>query len=185
MTKQRSNWAKIKTRLEKQSRKDLLNQLKDIYELDDKNSRFLEARFLTTKSSLAPYKKIISRALYPDVFDHETVSLATARKAISDFKKASGDITGLLELMVFYVEQGNDFTLEYGDMDEQFYSSLESMFDGVIKLLLKSDQKLVDLFLPRLQTIVKKANGMGWGYYDYIAGSLDEAFPEADLVGNL
>ena len=185
MRKQKSNWVNIKNRLEKQGPKDLLKILKDLYDLDDKNRRFVEARFLTSKTSLARYKKIISHALYPDIFDHETVSLATGRKAISDFKKASGDTTGVLELMVYYIEQGNDFTLNYGDMDEQFYSSLESMFDGVIKLLLKSDQKLVDLFLPRLQTIVKKANGMGWGYYDYIAGSLDEAFPEADLVGNL
>lgn len=53
------------------------------------------------------------------------------RKAISDYKKASGDEVGVLDIMVYYVEMGTKFTLEYGDIYEEFYDSLESMFKKV------------------------------------------------------
>lgn len=80
--------------------------------------------------------------------------------------------------MVFYIECGNQLTVDCGDIDEQFYSSLESMFDKVVQMLKTSNQDTIDMFIPRLKTIVNKANGIGWGYYDYISDVLEEAFPE-------
>ena len=51
------------------------------------------------------------------------------------FKKISKKPEHLLELMVFYVEQGMEIGEEYGDMYEAFYSSMELMFEHVIKML--------------------------------------------------
>ena len=70
-------------------------------------------------------------------------------------------------------------------MDEHFYSSLESMFDAVIQMLKKSEQSIIDQFLPRMQKIVSSAKGMGWGYYGYISDVLAEAFPEEEMATNL
>ena len=62
-------------------------------------------------------------------------------------------------------------------IDEPFYCSLESMFDNALQALIKSDAETIDEYLPRLQTIVEKAQGIGWGYYDTIADLLYEYFP--------
>jgi len=79
----------------------------------------------------------------------------------------------MLELMVYYVECGNEFTLTYGDIDEPFYNSLVSMFSDIVSRLTKAqDEYLLHLFLPRLQNVVCKANDIGWGYYDAIADLL-------------
>ena len=51
------------------------------------------------------------------------------------------------------------------------------MFDNALQTLVKSDQNTIDEYLPRLQTIVNKADGIGWGYYDTIIELLYHYFP--------
>jgi len=93
-------------------------------------------------------------------------------------KKATNDPVGTLDLMVYYVECGTQFTVDYGDIDEGFYASLEAMFTQVVKKLQHSDQDTIDRFLPRLRGLVRQARGIGWGYYDAIAETLEVAFPQ-------
>jgi hypothetical protein len=104
--------------------------------------------------------------------------LSRGRKAISDYKKATNDAMGTLDLMVYYVECGTQFTVDYGDIDEAFYASLESMFTQVVKTIQHSNQETIDRFLPRLRGLVRQAQGIGWGYYDTIAETLEAAFPQ-------
>jgi len=68
--------------------------------------------------------------------------------------------------------------VDYGHIDEAFYASLESMFTQVVTRLQYSDQDTIDRFLPRLIGVVRQAQGIGWGYYDAIAETLKEAFPQ-------
>ena len=51
-------------------------------------------------------------------------------------------------------------------------------FTQVVKTLQNSDQDTIDRFLPRLKGVVRQAHGIGWGYYDAIAETLEEAFPQ-------
>jgi phosphate uptake regulator len=172
------SWKSLQKNLERSSSKGLIKLVRALYDLNDQNRRFLCARLVSGDSNLQDYKAIIRRALYPDVCSKDDrLDLRAGRKAISDFKKASNDPGGVLELMVYYVEEGNKFTVDYGDIDEQFYSSLESMFDAVLRILKKSPDTMVARFLPRLRAVVAKADGIGWGYYDCIAASLEAVFP--------
>ena len=98
------------------------------------------------------------------------------RKAISDYKKAAGDARGLLTLMVFYVQCGNDFTLEFGDIDETFYDSLCSMVAGIKdRLLVENNRGLAAEFLPLLEREFERIDGqMGWGYPDEVSVHIEE-----------
>jgi len=51
-----------------------------------------------------PYKVIIDRWLWPDVLTNQVISIAKAKKAITDYKKAAGEPEGIFELMAFYCE---------------------------------------------------------------------------------
>jgi hypothetical protein len=96
--------------------------------------------------------------------------LSIAKKAVNDFKKASQNKEAVLDLMIFYVETGTKFTNEYGDINEAFYMSMESMHEKVVSLLNKTeDARLIEHFRPRLEAIVKNAEGTGWGYYDNLS----------------
>jgi hypothetical protein len=171
-------WQDVRRTLASKSQKELLDLIRDVYALHPEVKDFINARFLTSTQNLRPYKKTIQEALYPDVVHGEDLDLARGRKAINDYQKATNDPLGTLELMVHYVECGNQFTVEYGDIDEEFYVSVDTMFTQVVKTLQKSEQKVIDRFLPRLRTVVREAEGIGWGYYDAIAETLEEVFPE-------
>ena len=176
----------FKQALSKFSRADLIKLVGDLYSTSPDNRNFLEAKFSSTtaspSSSSAPslkrYKAIIYKNLFPDVMTGTApLSFVPVRKAISDYKKATGDNKGILELMVYAVECGNDFTLEYGDIDERFYDNLVSLFSKAVQLLKTMDAQTKEITLPRLISVVEKADGIGWGYYDGISDALYGAFP--------
>jgi len=172
-----ASWQDVKAILAQQSPQELLQLIRDVYALRPEVKDFIHARLLRAQANVAPYKHTIHQSLYPDVIHGEDIALARGRKAISDYKKATKDPMGTLDLMTYYVECGTQLTVDYGDIDAGFYESLESMFTQVVKMLQKSDQDTIDRFLPRLEGIVRQAHGIGWGYYDVIAETLKEAFP--------
>jgi hypothetical protein len=172
MAKLRLVWKDIKAEIKDAPQETLLRIIADLYDISDDNRRFLHARFAASEEALTSGKKIIRNAVCPE--PPRELQLSRARKVISDYRKASGHPRELLELMVYYVECGNEFTLLYGDISESFYYSVESMFEDVVTRLIKAqDQYLLDLFLPRLQKVVRHAQGIGWGYYDRIAELLE------------
>jgi hypothetical protein len=54
--------------------------------------------------------------------------LKDAKKVLSEYKKATGNKIAIIDLMVHYVECGNDFTL---DLDGPYYTSIESVFESL------------------------------------------------------
>ena len=68
--------------------------------------------------------------------------------------------------MVHYLETGNQFTVEFGDIDEQFYSSLESMFGRILTELKKQPVDVQDKYFSRIEDVVFSTRNIGWGYYD-------------------
>jgi hypothetical protein len=72
---------------------------------------------------LRPYKETIDRWLWPDAFSRQVPSVLKAKQAISNYKKAVGDSTGLAELMVFYCEQACGFASDLGYQDESYLNA--------------------------------------------------------------
>jgi hypothetical protein len=87
------------------------------------NQTFLHSRFGLGEDVLEPYKKIIDRWLWPDVFRKQDTSVSQAKRAISDYKKAVGDPEGLAELMVFYCEQAAGFCSDIANDDEGYFNN--------------------------------------------------------------
>lgn len=113
------------------------------------------------------------------MYHNQVVQLAQGRKAISHYRKASGDLEGTLELMTFYVERGTQFTVDFGDIDEAFYNSVEGMFRDLVDLLRGKGPQFAERFVPRLAAVRDSAAGIGWGFYDGLCEALADAFPEA------
>ena len=68
-------------------------------------------------------------------FFGKRLSLKAARSVISNIRKAAPSTEGLAELMLYYVECGVELTNVYGDINEAFYDSIESMFTDYVTLL--------------------------------------------------
>ena len=128
---------------------------------------FLHARFLGGTNSLKKYRKIILDSLYTDVLDDDdNFDFEKADNAIKIYAKATKDIRGIADLMIYYVECGNKFTLDYGDINEAFYEALIKMYEKAIIFVCKMPKRKQEPYRKRLEKIMKSADGIGWGYYD-------------------
>ncbi len=179
MGKEQIPWQKIKSILANKDKTELIKLITDLYSLNTANKNFIYTRY-SSINPIEPYKEIIRQSLYPDIGRNMRLSLSKAKKAISEYRRASNDPKGVLELMVYYVECGNQFTVEYGDVDEPFYYSIESMFTKIIEMLPQFDKTTIDSYLLRLENLVEKAKNIGWGYYDYLVDVLSQA--KVDLI---
>jgi len=82
------SWSDVKTKLVDFDRAGLLGLLQNLYAANKDNQAFLHARLSLGDDVLKPYKVIIDRWLWPDVFKNQDTSVAKAKKPIADYKKA-------------------------------------------------------------------------------------------------
>lgn len=122
---------------------------------------------------LNKHKAAVRKEFFP-ARGHGDGRLSVARKAVSDYKKVSNNVVGLIDLMVYYVETGVQFTSTYGDIDEPFYNSMESMYGSALKQIAANG--LQDTFYKRCRRIVTDTSGMGWGFHDALSEMFHETF---------
>ncbi len=108
------SWSDVKARLADFDRAGLIGLVQDLYAASKDNQAFLHARFVLGDDVLKPYKTAIDRWLWPDVLRNQDTSVAKAKKAITDYRKALGQPEGLAELMVFYCERATGFCDDIG-----------------------------------------------------------------------
>ena len=70
--------------------------------------------------------------------------------------------------MLTYVENGTEFTQQFGDINEAYYSSLESALNELAALLRGSGRESYPQCRDRLARVEQLANHIGWGYGDYV-----------------
>jgi len=146
--------------LKKLGKEELYLLLLELSSLRKENADFLNLKLQKKpEEAVKYYKQKIKETLW-----QERINLHEARKAIGDFKKISKSPEHLLELMVFYVENGVKVDNENGDMYEAFYSSMETMFDQIIKML-NENKELIPKFKGRLDSIIDRSCE-GWGHKD-------------------
>jgi hypothetical protein len=109
----------------------------------------------------------------PDPFRDGSLRLRDARRAIGAYRKASADPHGVLQLQLRYVECGTAFAVDFGALDDTLVDSLISMFQEATASAANLPDR--DSTFARLQAVVDRAEGLGWGYYDTIADILESA----------
>jgi hypothetical protein len=87
--KSAATWSDVKAKLGDFDRAGLLGLVHDLYAASKDNQNFLHTRFGLGCDVLKPYKTIIERWLWPDVYKNQQYSVSKAKKPITDYKKAS------------------------------------------------------------------------------------------------
>ncbi len=173
-------WSDVKLAVIKLDQKQLVKLVADIYRFSKENKAFLHARFGVGDDPLKPYKKMIDACMYPDVYSNKPIQISKAKRAISSYSKAIGDPLGETELMIFFVECGNKFTLDLGDIDGGFYDALNGMYQRAIKKVLSLPEEQRKVFQDRLEEIMTSSSGIGWGYHDMLSDDYYSAFTEEE-----
>ena len=155
-------WSSIKKGISKAEQPELIEMLKGLYDLSHDNKLFLTARLAgLSAKSIEPYRKRIVDQFFPDRGLGDA-KLGLARKAITDYKRATSDVAGTAELMVTYVENGARFTEEYGDINGPFYDSMISMMRDLVRLLgAPGSVALAEQFRGRLEIAEEMSQSCG------------------------
>lgn len=167
-------WSDVKTKLADFDRAGLIGLVQDLYAASKDNQAFLNARFALGGDVLKPYKATIDRWLWPDVFKNQDTSVAKAKKAISDYKKAISQPEGLAELMVFYCERAAGFSNDVGLQDEGYFDALVRMFGQALKTIDGLPQDCKPALMARLDAVRHISHNFGYGVGDDIDDLLAE-----------
>lgn len=159
----------LKKHLRQKTDRELVDEIAHLYKKFPQVKEHYQASFFQNDDEvLEKYKKIVrNEYIASGRQNFPKMRASVARKAVSDYAKVSCSPKNLADLMLTFVESGVDFTDTYGDIDEPFYNSMESMFERLLKFLVKED--LFDHFYNRLEKIVLDTRGMGWGFHDELS----------------
>ena len=178
-TKKKSpTWSDVKAKLADSDRTALIGLVQDLYAASKDNKAFLHTRFGLGDDPLEPYKDVIIRWINPPDF-RNPISVAKAKKAISDYKKVLGQPEGLAELTVFYCEEVFDFLAGCGMDDEGFYDALVRMFDQALKYVRALPKAQQAGFLARHDRVRQLGQNVGWG----VGEDFDHLWSVAGLAG--
>jgi hypothetical protein len=167
-TKGRTGWAAIRKQLDSFDRAGLLALVHDLYDANASNRRFLAARLLTSSMSIEKYRGLVADAVYPDPFSRRQVSIRDATAAISEYRRATGDVVGTVDLMLTFVEAGTEQAADLGYGDDSYFAALERTLDTIAKLWPELSAPARCDAAKRLDWIRKRAQHIGWGYGDYV-----------------
>jgi hypothetical protein len=170
-TRKPGGWSAARQHLATWGRPALLALMKDLFEAAAVNRDFIQARCQADESGgevLEKYRGKVVEQFFP-TRGFGKLKLGEARKAIRDYRKATGNLPGTAELLMTYVENGARFTHEYGDIDERFYRSVESALDELAVLLRGEARELYPSLSGRLASVEQMTDGIGWGFHDFVA----------------
>lgn len=158
-----SSWNDVKAKLADFDRAGLIGLLRNLYASNKDNQAFLHARFALGDDVLKPYKAALDRWLWPDVLKSQDTSVAKAKRAISDYKKALGRPEDLAELIVFYCERAAGFSSDVGFQDENYLGALIRMFEQALKAIGAMPQAPRAELMARLDAVRRISDNIGYG----------------------
>jgi hypothetical protein len=179
--KKSAGWSSVREQLKEWPQSALMALNKDLYDSSPTNRDFLHARFQaeeTGGAALETYRRKIIDQFFPQR-GFGKLKLAEARKAIRDYRKAAGNAAGTVELMLTFVENGTEFTLQFGDIDGPFYNHLASVLNEMVQLLCQ-DAELYPRFRERIVRLERHGGDLGWGYGDDLCAQVN--FLEDELT---
>ena len=158
--------SELKKKLQAMEQKDLLDLTLRIYKNVPEAANYVNIEFGNEEyldELVEKVKKKIDRVFEP----RGRLTLSKAKSEITAFKRICRDIQYVIELQLYYVECGVDFTNTFGDIDDAFYGSIESVYKNIIDTLNSTgDKELYERFEYRLKKILENTGGIGWGFHE-------------------
>ena len=157
----------LKKTLSEKSEKELLNEVTTLFKKFPQVKEYYTLLLCSDgqEQVLDKYKEKIRNEFFPKR-GYGKARLSIAKKSISDFKKISQESSLIIDLMLFYVDQGVEYTASYGDIDGPFYLSMEKMYLNALELAHKS--KLL-LNFEKISNHIAQNACEGWGFKDQLS----------------
>ena len=165
----------LKSELKKQDKETLIKHISELYKKYIPVKEYFDFYINPNENELLEkHKEKVREGFYPK--RGWNLKLSIARKAINEFKKFGPSQENLADLLLYYVECGVEFTNDYGDIDENFYTSIENTYVSALELMEK--ESILEKFKDRSEKIVNDISDIGWGFHDYLGNVFYEFYAE-------
>lgn len=155
----------IKSEMNKLNKEELIKHISELYKKYKPVKEYFDFYLNPDeKKLLEQYKEKVKEGFFPK--RGYQLKLSISRKAINDFKKLGTSAENLADLLLYFVENGVELTNQYGDIDENFYTSLENTYSNALDLIAKNG--LLEKFQNRANRIITETENIGWGFHDYL-----------------
>jgi Family of unknown function (DUF6155) len=163
----------LKKELAEYDKKMLIGLISDLYDKNKSVKEYLDYFLKPDEQALLKaYKTKVKEAFYPK--RGFGFNLAAGKKAISDFRKLNPSIESIIDLMLHYVEYGVQFTKDFGDIDENYYLSMEKTYRDSLELI--DINSLHDKFKDKALKIFENSYNTGWGFNEALGNFYYETF---------
>ena len=164
------SWSDVKACLTPMDRTGLVDVIRSLYEANSSNRRFLHARFVPAAGALEQYRSLVQTAVFPDPFSQRPVRLRDAACAITEYKRSTGDLAGVVDLLLTFAEAGTEQAADLGYGDDAYFGALERKINDALSMLDRLPAEALVEAEARLTRLGDYANRIGWGYGDFLAG---------------
>ena len=159
--------ADIKKELQNFDKSKLIEIISELYRKNKSVKQYFDFYMNPNeKELLQTYRQKVFEAFYPTKGDR--YSLKEGKQAITEFKKYEPSSELVADLMLFYVETAVQFTNDFGDINDAFYSSIGSTWLSSLTLMRKED--VLNSFSERVKKVISATENVGWGLHDYLVG---------------
>ena len=157
-------------KLNTMDKEELVTIISDLYKTNKTAEARLNLLFLGEEygnALLEKYKKQLYKIFNPSNIVRTGFSLEKAQQILSDFADMCGDGRWYGDLALYFAECATDFTMSYGDINEEFYDALGGAYRDAVTIA-RRDEEMYKLWKDRLEYIYHEFSGFGWGMDDFI-----------------
>ena len=176
MDQPKISWKNIKSSLNGMDAPSLISLIHDLYALNKENKEFLQGR-VGGEAAFAGLREDAARKIEKEFFPDRgfgRARIAPVKKAITGYKKATGDPIGTADLTLLFIEQFVKYVGEYGGEAESKIDALIVAMRELLKIL-ETCPAIIDVLLveERLARIMVDASDIGYGVEFEISDLMD------------
>ncbi|MEO7190267.1 MAG: hypothetical protein ABI051_04365 [Vicinamibacterales bacterium] len=162
------SWSKVKAGLAGVDRPGLIGIIQNLYEANSANRRFLHARFVPEAAAIETYRTLVEDAVAPDPLSQRPIRLRDATAAITEYKRSTADISGVVDLLLTFVEAGTQQAADLGCGDDPYFAALERKAREAVAALDGLPAAARAAAEERLIRLGEYQDRIGWGYGDFL-----------------
>lgn len=133
----KSNWSDIEKSLNELEKEDLISLLKDIYESSIDTEMLINAKFnKNSKRVLESYRKKIINSFMTDKEPPDPPKIKEGMSAVNDYKLATKDLSGTIDLIISYTEQAIKYSNELCYCEEDLEDSVYNLMQELKEIIL-------------------------------------------------
>ncbi|WP_242220446.1 DUF6155 family protein [Bacillus cereus group sp. BfR-BA-01380] len=155
----------LKKELKEYNQTELITLVVDLFKMNKEVQQYLSSKFLGDEVNEELHKQLrkkIENEFFPER-SLPKLRLADLEKMILSFQKTTEDPIRTIDLMLYYVEMGVDFTRSYGDIGTKFYNKILSMFAKLVDLC-EEDETYYTPYAERLSDLLSNSMEIAWGF---------------------